>query len=174
MSYEEDIIQLAENKKDEMFYNTDAGHAKIVLRELMKNAAQYVYIICCNMGSDVSNNAPYIEVVEKFLSADPKREIKILFTNYDDDSFKQTQIAKSFQKYPEQVSIKALTHGEVIGNKGKPINFTVSDDRAFRMEIDVSEKIAFGNFNKPSDAIILKNHFERFFNNPQTRAISLS
>ena len=167
MSYEEEIVQFAENKEDEMFYNIDANHAKIVLRELMKNATHYVYIVCCNMCSDVSNNAPYVEAVKQFLSTDSKREIKILFTNYEGDCFMQSQIAETLRKYPKQVFIKALVNGEIVGNEGKPINFTVSDDKAFRMEIDVNERIAFGNFNKPDDAIILRNHFDRFFNNPQ-------
>lgn len=173
MSYEEEIIQFAENNKDEMFYNIDANHAKIVLRELMKNATQYVYIVCCNMCSDVSNNDPYIEAVKKFLSTDPQREIKILFTNYDSDCFKQTKIEKTLREYPQQVSIKALINGKITGKGDNPVNFTVSDDKAFRMEIDVNEKTAFGNFNNPPYAKILRKHFDRFFNNPQLVDIAI-
>jgi len=172
-NYEQMIMELAKGKKNERFYNNDTKHAEIVLRELMKNADQYVYIVCSNMLTNVSNNKEYIDAVDNFLATDEGRTIKIIFTDYKDNSFKKTKIFNVFSKHKEQVSIKALRKEKIRRSDGEPINFTVADDRSYRMEIDVKNKIGFGNFNNRNEALVLKDNFERFYEIPNLQIVNL-
>jgi len=172
MAYEEEIANLAAKKKNKRFYNSDSEHAKIVVRELMANADSYVYIVCCDMCADVSNNDSYIEAVKNFLTKDSKPKIEILFTHYK-NYFMDLPIAQTLKQYPEQVLLKRLPEGMLIGKDGNQIDFTVSDDRAYRVEIDVDNQIAFGNFNNCENAKVLKERFEHFFSDPEMIAIPL-
>jgi nicotinic acid phosphoribosyltransferase len=176
LTYSEKIANLAMTGTDEMFYNTDAEHAKVVLSELMKNAKQYVHIVCTDMCSDVSNNEKYLEAVKNFLDGDAAREIKILLTNYKQDNFAETKIAELLKKYQRQVEIKYLSEGRIVNSRDQDheVNFTVSDDRAFRFETNVDKKIAFGNFNAPKKAMILNKKFLELFVDPNVKMLNLN
>ena len=70
-------------------------------------------------------------------------------------------VAKLLTEYPFQVSIKKYP-GKVFYN-GHPSHFTVTDDKAFRLETDIENHMAFGNFNSPSQAIALREVFDKIF-----------
>ena len=171
MMYDEKIEDLAKNKTQERFFNTDANHAKVVLLNLMKYADNYVYIVCCSMCSDVSNNEKYIDAVEEFLKKD-NSQLKVLFTNHSQDNFGNTEIAKKLKDYKNK-EIRSLKDNNNIQVDGKLINFTVADDRAYRVETDVNERIAFGNFNDADNAIILRNKFNSLFNDTLSERITI-
>lgn len=158
--YASSILRLAEEHKDEVFYNSSAEHASIVHLALATYASKYIYIFSSSMCTDVSNNCEYRQAIKSFLDADKERSIKIILTDYT-ESFQYTDIAELLKKYPRQVSVKSYK-GRVIF-KGKPAHFTVSDDRAFRLETDIENRMAFGNFNSPKQAMELKNVFDNIF-----------
>lgn len=169
--YAANIFKLAEEKKDEIFYNSSAEHASIVHQALAKNATQYIDIFSSSMCTDVSNNPDYCNLIRTFLDADKKRTIKIILTNYT-DNFLHTDIAKLLAQYPSQVSIKS--YGGIVKYKGAPAHFTVSDDRAYRLETDIYERMAFGNFNSPAQAKELKSVFEKIFNSKLVKDVCLN
>ncbi|MCR8919230.1 hypothetical protein [Bacteroides sp. ET225] len=158
--YAAEIFRLAEERKDENFYNSSAEHAAIVHRALAKYATEYIDIFSSSMCSDVSNNAEYCRLIKAFLDTDSKRSIRIILTDYS-DSFLKTDIAGVLAGYPSQVSVKSY-NGKVM-YKGKPAHFTVSDGRAFRLETDIDARMAFGNFNSPGQAGALENVFDKIF-----------
>lgn len=168
--YAEKIFNLAKDKADLVFYNSSPEHAIIVHQALVQNADNYVYIFSSSMCTEVSNNPEYCEIVKRFLSGSENRQIKIILTNYD-DGFPEKPIAKVLALFPEQVEVKRFD-GKV-EYKGSPVHFTVSDDRAFRLETNIEEQMAFGNFNSPEQARDLKEVFEKAFELPSAEAVRL-
>jgi len=167
--YAEKIFRLAEEKTDEIYYNSSADHAIIVHQALMGNAADYVDIFSSSMCSEISNNQEYCRLVDTFLKSDKKHRINIILTDYE-DGFTMMPIAKTLLQYPLQVSIKRYDGRALY--KGKPAHFTVSDDRAFRLETDIEQHMAFGNFNSPRQATELKGLFDKIFNSPLSRTVT--
>ena len=162
--YKNKIQELAENKTDEMFFNVDKKHATIVLTELIRNAEKYVYILGKNMDPNVTDDEEYLKVVDRFLQTE-NTEIKILLTDYDKKKFDDSKIGKLLEKHKEKAVEIRHTEGKLIRREGGiPINFTVSDDRAYRFERDVDNHIAFGNFNDGKTAKNLAENFKNFFN----------
>ena len=166
--YAEKIFKLAEEKTDEIFFNSSADHAVIVHQALMGNATDYVDIFSSSMCSEISNNPEYCRLVSAFLKADKKRRINIILTDYE-DGFMMMPIAKTLLQYPLQVRIKR--YGGKALYKGEPAHFTVSDDRAFRLETDIEKHMAFGNFNSRRQATDLKGLFDKIFNSPLTKSV---
>ena len=158
--YAEEIFKLAEEKKNEIFYNSSAEHAIIVHQALMKTAEKYVCIFCSSMCSEISNNAEYLAYVRSFLDGSKDRQIRILLTDYTDD-FWQMPIAKQFTNYSLQVQVKK--YDGIVYYKDAPAHFTVVDDRAFRLETDIEKHMAFGNFNSEGQASALKEVFDKMF-----------
>ena len=168
--YAEEIFKLAEEKENRVFYNSSAEHATIVHQALMKTAEQYVYIFSSGMCTEISNNNDYCNAARNFLVGDKSRKIKILLTDYSED-FCQMPIAKMLFEYPIQVTVKKYPGN--IYYKNSPAHFTVTDDRAFRLETDIKNHMAFGNFNSPTQAIALKSIFEKAFESPLASSISI-
>jgi len=163
IEYKKRIKHLAEGHINEMIYNTDDKHAVVVLSELIKNADDYVHIVCKNMDPLVTDKPDYCYAVESFLKKENSKEMKILLTDYD-DSLKKSEIFKILKKYPEKVSISYFEPKVKILSNGTPLNWTVADDKAIRIEIDIDNYIAIGNFYDPNLAKKYNNNFEAFSN----------
>lgn len=159
--YAEEIFELAEGKKDEMFYNSSAEHAVIVHQALMKTAERYVCIYSSSMCSEISNNPDYCYYMKSFLEGSKDRKINILLTDYSND-FWNKEVGKLLSRYPQQVSIKK--YDGTVYYKDSPVHFTVTDDRAYRLETDIENHMAFGNFNSEEQARALKEVFDKMFN----------
>lgn len=168
--YAADIFRLAAEQKNEVFYNSSAEHAAIVHQALASYATRYIDVFSSNMCTEVSNNAGYCDAMKKFLDSDITHSIRIILTDYTPD-FSRTDIARLFAKYPLQVSVKSYD-GNVM-YKGAPAHFTVSDDRAFRLETDIKERMAFGNFNSPEQAVGLRTVFDKIFISPLAKSVPL-
>ena len=167
--YAANIFRLAENRDDKVFYNSSAEHAMIVHQALAKTANEYIYIFSSSMCSEISNNNEYLDYLKDFLN-DKSHEIRIVFTDFS-EAFLKMPIAKLLATYPLQVSIKKYP-GKVLYN-GYPAHFTVTDDRAFRLETDIENHMAFGNFNSPSQALALKEVFDRIYQSKLASEVTL-
>ena len=166
LEYKEKIKYLAENQINEMFFNTDTEHAMIVLTELVKNAKNYVYIVGKNMDPAVTDNEDYLRAVEDFLKKE-NAKMKILLTNYDKEKFGNSKIGELLKKNKSPaIEIKHSQNKQVKSND-IPINFTVSDGRAYRFERDIDKHIAFGNFKDTETATVLTETFEQLFASEQ-------
>lgn len=158
--YAQKIFGLAKERKNELFYNSSMEHAIIVHQAIAQNAENYIYIYSSSMCTEVSNNPQYCDCIDKFLETDSNRKIKVVLTDYD-SQFPEKPIAMVFAKHADQVEVRQF--GGFVDYKGNHVHFTVSDDRAFRLETDIDKQMAFGNFNSPDQAIDLRSVFEKVF-----------
>lgn len=162
------IFDLAENQTDQMFYNSSAEHAAIVHQALVKYASDYIDIFSGSLCSDISNNDEYCSLVNDFLSQKDNSKINIILTNFN-DNFYDTKIFKIFSMHKDKVTIKKF-YGQ-FKYEGKEAHFTISDDRSFRLETDVQNNMAFGNFNSSGQTLELKKFFDRTFNSDLVSSI---
>ena len=160
LSYLEKIEFLASNAINEEFYNSNEEHAQIVLTAMVRYSKEKVRIFCGNMCTDVSNDPKYLNEIKLFLS-ERRGFMEILFCEYK-DHFKDQPIYKLLNQYPqEQVKIKTIN--TLLMYNGKPVHFTVSDNKSFRFETDTLEKTARGNFYDPDSAKMLSEEFDKLF-----------
>ena len=171
--YKEYIESLATSSESVEFYNSGPEHAAIVLGTIFKTASQYVKVYCANMLSEaVSNSEIYLNAVDEFLKRvtavnNQNLPLQIIFSNPIGDAFRRTPIYKILYKHRAKVQIKSLntsagTRG--IRYKGIPAHFTCADDRMYRLETDIVNKKAFGNFNDPQGAMVIRNAFDGWMN----------
>lgn len=164
------IFSLAQKETDEVFYNSSTTHASIVHRALATYAKNYIEIFSSSMCTEISNNNDYIIAIDNFLKNDRSHEIRIILTSVKDE-FSSSPISYIFRKYPEQVHIKR--YSGKIQYDGKEAHFTVADGKAFRLETDIEKHMAFGNFNKPSQAGDLHKIFNDIYNSEYTQEYKL-
>lgn len=167
--YKKEIFELAKNQEDKIFYNSSEKHAAIVHQAIASSAKKYICIYSSCLCTEISNNDEYCRYIDEFLSKDKERTIRIILTDYSCD-FAQKPIAKVLKKYPDQVSIKKF-EGSVVYNN-QQIHFTIADDRMFRLETDIKQHLAYGNFNAPDNVMTLKTLFDKINQSPITQSCS--
>ena len=170
-NYASYISDLASGESTEIFYNSSEKHALIVLKNIVKNAKEYVKAICGNLCSEVSNDPEYLAILDEYLSGSPSRKFQILLDDYQQD-FKTRPIATVLKRYPNQVVIRSLKH-DYIQYKNNHIHLTVSDDKSFRLETNVEKKMAWGCFNDPEKSKVFSAAFDKFFSDTHSTLVAV-
>lgn len=161
-SYKEYINVLADTASEEEFYNSDAEHAKIVLSALFRTAQEKVCVFCKDMLSEVNSDPEYINEVQSFLDRGGKLDILLHGYNVEIEKKSIWSVLSSYFS-TEQVRIKYNNNKGFKNNEGMPVHFTVADSLAYRFEFDTLKKEARGFFNKPQNAQVLSNNFDKAF-----------
>jgi hypothetical protein len=169
--YQKKIEELASEGKNEVFYNSSEAHATAVLTSMVRHSHNEIKILCGSMCSEVSNDQEYMKELALFLDRNGK--LKIILAKYNEqDNFRQKPIYKLLKPYIDgQVIIKKID--STISYKGSPAHFTVADNKAFRLEIDIEKRIAFGNFNDPKSVQSLSDMFNNVFENAKPLSFCL-
>lgn len=169
--YKEYIESLAAGSESVEFYNSGPEHAAIVLSTIFKTARRCVKVYCANMLSEaVSNSEDYRKAVDEFLERftvvdNQNPPLQIIFSNPIKDAFRRTPIYEVLYKHRNKIQIKSINAGvENIRYKGIPAHFTCADDRMYRLETDIVNKKAFGNFNDTQGAMVVTNAFDWWWN----------
>ena len=170
-AYKKDIEKMAAKRISDIFYNSSDAHASIVINALTRNANSSIKILCQDMCSPISNSADYLCLLEDFLKKGTSRKLEVIHARHSSE-FHKLPIAKLLANYALQVSVKKLKEG-AITYKSSPVNFTVADGRAYRIETDIAKKTAFGSFNSPEKAIILSDVFDDYFRSTSVETIPL-
>ena len=146
--YESYIESLAREDKDEVFFNSSDSHAQIVLKQIVQSAKNELKIYCGNLCTRVSNDMQYIDALKEFLGR-RETKIQVLFADFNDEFYRKP-IYKLFSDYKEQVELKKVLSNHIITKDGVPVHFTIGDSKMYRLETDIENKKAIGNFNDES------------------------
>lgn len=166
--YRKKIFALAEEPKAKIFFNSRLEHSLVVHTAIVKYSKEHIYILCRSFCDDIIvENKEYLIYMDSFLS-NPKRKVKILFSDYKEE-FKEKKLYKIFKAHKNQVEMKKTNCKFFKDNK--EINFTVSDGRTFRFELNAEKKIAVGNFNNEKQAKKLEDFFLETFNSEKSNNI---
>jgi len=164
--YRKYVRRLAEARSSEIICNADKDHATILLTELVRNSENNLRILCKNMDPEVTGDTYYINAMTEFLDKE-NSEVKILMTDHykDESIFNTSKIYDLFKKYKDKITLKYIKEDELnlVSIDGELLNFTLSDDAAFRFETDVDNNMALGCFNDRETVNVLNEKFYASF-----------
>lgn len=172
-TYKEQIASYATHSENKEFYNSGEKHAIVVLNSIVNTAQKYINIYCGNMCTEVNNNDEYLANIRNFLSEGKSLNIILCDTGEDDKCFRASKIFSVIKEFPTNVCIKT-TQKKVVGDENNPMHFTVADDIIYRLETDIINKKAKGNFNDRDTVKHLNNLFQQILNDPSSTQMLLS
>ena len=166
-NYKRFVADLASERSDMTFLNSDKDHAIEVLTQIFKHSNSDVRIFAGSLCSDVGNSLDYIESLSDFIERGGK--VHILLNKYDSESAKSSSLFKRLAYYISEnksIIVKQTSSKPYFSNdpEKKEIHFTLGDDKAYRIETDISKRMAECNFNNPMVAKIYIDFFEKLFN----------
>ncbi|MBF0649192.1 hypothetical protein IR083_10200 [Dysgonomonas sp. GY75] len=172
--YAQEIARMARNKENKVFLNSSVYHALIILKELIRNAESSVMILCGSMCDPIIyQDEEYLSVVEGFLNkmkdvaCVEEPVLRVLFDSYN-PVFEQSRIAQILKKpeYSGLVEIRKLKSAyKHIYLDSKPVHLAVADNTAYRIETDLVNRMAWGNFNDVEKARRYAFGLLTYFNN---------
>lgn len=162
--------------KKEMFANCDEKHAIEVLVRIFENAEKEIKIFAGCLCGNVPDEIRYITALSDFIGRGGK--LTIMLNNYDRDKAVSSNIFKRLAYYTrEGKDVKVLLTKAVpyITEEGerKPVHFTVADDKAYRLEIDIVSMSAICDFNNPEVARRYSAFFDRVLAETKPQTLNL-
>lgn len=177
--YNEYIRELADELKNVVFYNSGPEHAALVMGTIFSKSNEIVKLYAGSFSGDVSAKEYYTKALEGFLNRGGKLQI-LLQKEKLEKKIKEKGEPTVFDllKYysiinPGSISIKIHPFQIIKENGGREIHFTVGDNRMYRLEDDVDNFTAVGNFNDPNESKELAAIFDKIFSDPQSKELNL-
>ncbi len=156
-TYQLAIEKLAKLKSEEIFSNEGPEHAAFVMGNIFINAQSKVRIFAGDFNGDVSNNAYYIDGLQKFLNKNCSN-LTVIFEKSPNTNSTAYKILTS-PKFHKKVELRIL--GNEIDSKA-PFHFAVGDSNMFRIETDTEKYTAICSFNNQENSEKLIKHFDEF------------
>jgi hypothetical protein len=137
------------------------------MEALFDNAQQGVKMYCHGLSAKLTNRDPYLSAFENFLKSGKK--LKLLVETEEGITMEAFQKVWQYQK--KQLG---LIECKKINEEGKKhindqimgkCNFSVFDDKMFRLETNPENFKAFGSFNNVEISEMLTKVFDEVFNN---------
>lgn len=171
----EDLARLKINKE---FLNADTSHALIVFGNLFKYAEKEISIFAgclCGESEDyLANQNEYLQELSSFIERGGK--LSILLNNYVAEKAANSRLMRRIayyqtqDQYKDNIQLKQTNSRFRLTKESsdKEIHFTVADEKAYRIELDIEKKVASCNFNNPSTATNIKEAFTTIFDENAT------
>lgn len=159
--YESYIKNLAKEDKDEVFFNSSDSHALIVLKQIVQSVNTELKIYCGNLCTNVSNDKGYLDALKDFLNKKGAK-LKVLFADFSEE-FYGKPIYNLFINHREKIELRSVLPNHIITKDGMPVHFTIGDLKMYRLETDIKNKKAIGNFNDVGSTGVLCKIFNRYF-----------
>jgi hypothetical protein len=137
------IENLAKNNDPSVFNNSEPAHAAIVLGNIFKNSNNSVKIFAKDFNGKVSDNDYYTTYLKSYL--DKNKPITVVFEEVPKPTSKALALLQKYKCIKDSnISIKVLTENSPL--KSSP-NFTVGDNKMFRVETSKEDYTAVCSFN---------------------------
>lgn len=176
-NYKSFVKNLAQNKVDRVFLNSDTEHAIDVLPEIFRISKTIVRIFAGSLCNEVGNAPEYIESLSDFIERGG--EVRILLNKYDPELAKTSNLFKRLAYYhslKKKVAVKHTTTSFYRSNdpEKKEVHFTLGDDHAYRIENDIEKRTATCNLNSPELTQHLIAQYDTAFSREDSESINLS
>lgn len=165
VEYEAFVARLAEEKDERTISNSSKSHALSILRSVFRSAQEYVKLFSGSLSPDVYNDETLIHEMKKFVTSDDRKgKVQVLIQNPDDlrnqgaENKFLAELLALRETERERVEIN-----EVLGQnplKNAEMHFLVSDDRMYRIEVNIKRNTAVSSFNDADRAARLKAVFD--------------
>ncbi|WP_296006666.1 hypothetical protein [uncultured Alistipes sp.] len=163
--YIEYISQLANNKINKNFSNSDEDHALEVLIKIFQSSNKIIRIFAGSLCSDVPNDPRYIAALSDFIER--AGQVRILLNDFNTESAKNSNLFKRLAYYTSLDNTDIQIHKTPAkpylkkDPQKNPVHFTVGDANAYRVETDIEKRTANCNFNHPEGAENLIAFFDQ-------------
>lgn len=163
--YTEYISQLANDKINKNFSNSDEDHALEVLIKIFQISNTVIRIFAGSLCSNVPNDPRYIAALSDFIEQGGR--VRILLNNFNKENAKESNLFKRLMYYIslDNADIQLYTTNAkpylTKDPQKKPVHFTVGDENAYRVETDIEKRTANCNFNHPEGAKNLIDFFDQ-------------
>ena len=168
--YREAVEWHARNKENNMLHNKGNEHALIIFENLFKYSEDHVRIFAKDLANmEVVNTKPYVDAVKSFIER-PNAKLDILITNFNEDvkdidrDVHLSYVLRNSKAYEEGRIRVRSTNGMTFRAQDKPVHFCTSDGHAYRMERDIEQRVAHGNFGDTDTTRSLEAAFDKAFN----------
>jgi len=169
--YEKAVKDFADSKKNFQFTNEGIAHAAIVVTNLIRTTESILRIYSGCLHKDVANNKYLVSSLKVFL--EKGRNINLILDylpEEDEQSEALKQIINLEKNVLNNVKIK-IDNNQKFSNSvatiftdNLPHHFIVSDNLAYRFEVDAQNYKAICNFNNKEVAEVLIKTFDEYFN----------
>lgn len=162
--YSNFVSELAKNRENRIFLNSDEEHGLIVYVNLLKSAKKQIRIFAGRLCEHIGNKPEFVEAISEFI--ENNGQVSILLNNYDEKIMINSPLFKRLAYYmseKKKIRVKKTEVTVSLGNNGQ-VHFAIADDVAYRLETDVVERTAQCNFNDSIIATKLVSAFEQIFN----------
>ena len=176
VDYKVFVRHLAETNDPRTFLNSDENHALDVFLSLFQTAKESVRIFAGCLCKHVGNNISYVIALSEFVERGGK--LFILLNDYDEEAAKNSSLYKRLAYYASKkmpVCVKKTTARPYFTSdpEKRPFHFTVADDKAYRLEVDIEQRAAECSFNNPMMAAALAEYFDKVFAKEDSSLIDL-
>lgn len=161
------VSELAKNRENRIFLNSDEEHGLIVYVNLLKSAKKQIRIFAGRLFEHIGNKPEFVEAISEFI--ENNGQVSILLNNYDEKIIVNSPLFKRLAYYiseKKKVKVKKTEVTAHLGDNGQ-VHFAIADDVAYRLETDVVERTAQCNFNDSTIATKLVSAFEQIFNSEE-------
>ncbi len=161
-NYVKEVENAIKTNKNKRFANSSLFHAKVLIKNLIKNANNKIYILSSNFHEDFYKSLK--SNIEEFL----KKEGTILKIIVSEKS--NNLLLELSEKYKDKLFIKNINK-ELLptdDTSQEKINYIVNDTNGFRYEysdkdIGKGSIEAIANFNSPEESKIITDNFCKLF-----------
>lgn len=163
--YIEYITQLANDRINKPFSNSDEDHALEVLIKIFQISNETIRIFAGSLCSNVPNNPRYIAAISDFIERGGR--VRILLNDFNKENAKNSNLFKRLAYYASLENTDVQLHTTkakpylIKDPQKKPVHFTVGDANTYRIETDIERRTDICNFNHPEGARNLIAFFDR-------------
>ncbi|MEP7321603.1 MAG: hypothetical protein ABI761_06775 [Saprospiraceae bacterium] len=173
--YAKYLDDLVEKDQNIVFLNSSSKHASMVISRIFKHSNKEVLIRAKDLMSDIPKDIDYIIELMNFIIRGGF--LRILLSEYKTDNPPEIlKVLKLFSK--KQVDIKLTNVNFILQESGEVVHFTVgtknvSDTKPamYRLEHDINNFLATGNFNDPNISSNLQSQFYQIFNSDKSTEV---
>lgn len=163
--YKSDLQWAYDQKTDLLFTNSGREHAVVLLSTIFDNTKDTLYIYGRELRKELTSCKRY--VLSLFDCIKRGVSIKVLLEEEKDESKKSPmrKVLEELSKKECNVSVRSMKNVDEEMKRHMPnaTHFTVSDNRAFRMEYDIANYKAFCSMNSSEMSEYLISAFNATF-----------
>lgn len=177
--FERYIFRIKEKYPKELFFNSGTEKSVISLSQIINQAKYKVVIFAqslCDLEEPKQGNPAqykeYIDSLSGFLESAPdnSKSLQVLLQKNINGQEVEQKLKENnqalwelFVLFKEKVDLRFTTANISQRNSNTPINFTIADQRAYRLEYDVDTRSAECCFDDPFVCSVLEAKFDTIF-----------
>ena len=161
IDYAQEVHNAAKNKTNKRFPNSTIRHAKILIKEIINQAKNEIYLLSSNFNEEFYRTLE--DQIKNFFNRTPDSKFFLIITSQGANSF----LNELKNNYDDRFIITHIDEKKlpVDPDTNEYVNYIVNDQNAFRYEysdkdVDIGVVEAIANFNSKKESKELIEYFK--------------